>query len=158
MAFFQAPEQFDIVYGRFPYADNPSDPAPDPHYCLVLNVFEDENGNPWVIVAFGTSAKWHSAGPGEFRVQPSDGDAFQKTGLQKKTKFSLRKDRLAKLPYNDEWFGVPPERRPSGITPKIGTLSFSRYGLEMKKAGQAVSIIDALADLERLSIGTFPKT
>lgn len=152
--FYPEPKQLDIVYGLFPYCENPKNQGKKPHYCLILDVLKDEDGNPWVIVAFGTSANWNVAKPGEFRVQPTDPSGFSETGLQKPTKFCLRRDRLAKLPYNDEWFDIPPERRSSGTTPKIGVLSHSAYGQVLKNAGLAVDIRSSLAELERVDLGS----
>lgn len=155
--FFTAPSQLDIVYGKFPYDVKPSSPGPVPHPCLVLDVLVDEATNePWVLVAFGTSKKVAELRPGQFAVLPRDGRAFEVSGLKLPTKFSLERDKLARLPYNDEWFSTPPERRARQTHPKIGVLDRQHYARALQAAGLAVDVVKTLAELESIAVGALP--
>ena len=155
MGSYPRPAQLDIVYGRFPYSIAPDQPGPQPHYCLVLDVFADETtGEPWVIIALGTSQGTNELYAGEFLVHPHDAP-FAKTRLAKATKFSLSRGGLAKLPYNETWFAVPPSRRGSGQTdPKIGVLDEKFYTRQLRAAGQAVDVSESLKALEAHPVGT----
>lgn len=152
--FFSAPQQWDIVYGRFPYPPDFSEPGPEPHYCLVLDVFEDEKtGDPWVIVAFGTSQRTDDLRSGEFLVnrlhQPDQG-----SGLDKPTKFSVARTRLAELPYNDKFFAPPPSRRNAGQKdPLVGRLLSSKHGNALRAAAQGCNASASLEELESLPLG-----
>lgn len=126
----------------------------DFHPCLVLDVFVDEQtGEPWVVAAFGTSRNTGRLVAGEFAVLPEHGAAFAKSGLRKPTKFLLERHRLAKLPYNDEWFAVPPERRGLQTHPRVGVLDAGRYQKALQAAGNAVDIARTLRDLEAVAVG-----
>lgn len=157
--FYSAPKQFDIVYGRFPYAASPAGAGPKPHYCLVLDVFADERtDDPWVIVACGTSQHATLLYAGEFCVQAEHGRAFQQTHLGKATKFSLARDKVAKLPYNELWFAVPPERRAlKQADPGIGVLDVQYYRQALAAAATAVDAARTLEELEHWPLGMLPK-
>jgi hypothetical protein len=100
----------------------------------------------------GTSQKVTSLHAGEFAVTSIDGsNAFVKTGLAKHTKFSFQRTKLALLPYNDQWFSVPPEKRPSGKTPKIGVLDEATF---MRKMAAASAVVNLPASLFELANGT----
>lgn len=56
-----APEAYDIIWANFPYDDEPYNPGPDRHPCLVLNkkVFSDKKtGKDYATlqVMYGTSS------------------------------------------------------------------------------------------------------
>jgi len=74
---------------------------------------------PAVEVIYGTSQKLDRPYPGEFAITAEDGDVFAVSGLSYPTKFDA--GRRIFLPYNEEWFGVPPQA-PHGQTPKLGVL------------------------------------
>ena len=116
-SFFAAPDPGDIVYCRFPERGMPG-PAPKPRPALVIAVGEIA-GDTYVEVAFGTSQHTAQLHSGEFRISPQDGDAYVLSGLSYPTKLDLRNRR--ELPYNDEWFRVPPQAM-HGQTPKLGVL------------------------------------
>lgn len=69
------------------------------------------------------------------------------------TKFSLTRDTLAKLPFKDVWFTVPPERRGKQTHPRIGTLDMRRYGKALLAARNAVQVAQTIQELARLPIG-----
>ena len=117
MEFFPPPEPGDIVYCRFPEKELP-EPALKPRPALVLAVGELE-GKPHVEVAYGTSQKTDRLRSGEFLIAPADGNAYALSGLSYPTKFDLR--HLKELPYNDDWFRIPPGA-PHGQIPKLGVL------------------------------------
>lgn len=146
-----------IVYGLFPYPPNHSDPGPEPHPCLVLDVFEDEETEePWVIVAFGTSKNTDQLYSGEFLVNQrhSQNDG---SGLDKPTKFSLARNRLAKLPYNNKFFDIPPARRNTAQKdPLIGMLSSSIYMNALRAAAEGVGTHAIIEELSSLSLGILP--
>ena len=155
-SFFAQPSQLDIVYGKFPYHTEPASPGPIAHPCLVLDVYEAAalTGDYWVIVAFGTSQKVNELLTGQFAVLREHGAAFKKSGLALETKFSFERPKLAKLPYNDEWFGIPPERlRTSPATPRIGSLDATFYARAIQAAGAAAGIKAALNELNKINFG-----
>jgi len=114
---FAPPDPGDIVYCRFPERGMPG-PSPKPRPALVIAVGKvgDET---YVEVAFGTSRHTDQLYSGEFRISPTDGDAFVLSGLSYPTKFDLRN--LRELPYDDVWFRIPPQPM-HGQTPKLGVL------------------------------------
>lgn len=148
------PAQCDIVYGRFPYPPNLSSPGREPHYCLVLDVFLDpETQEPWVIVAMGTSKNVTSLYTGELLINTVD-RPDTKSGLSKPTKFSLARSKVAKLPYNDVYFEIAPERRSNpNATPKIGTFDAQKHEAALSAAGKAADTAKTIADLESLDVG-----
>jgi hypothetical protein len=117
---WRQPVAGDFVWCFFPQ-DELLEPGPKPRPALVLKVrrvlgFENQFA---VEVAYGTSQKVDSLFPGEFLLDRNAVDAFQLSGLSYPTKFDLSK--TAELPYNSEWFGLPPRPR-YGHIPKLGTL------------------------------------
>lgn len=115
--FFPLPDAGDIVWCRFPHRGFAA-PGPKPRPALVVDV-GDLRREPAVEVAYGTSQKGDRLYPGEFAIAPDDGDRFLIAGLDRPTKFDMR--RLVFLPYCDEWFAIAPGA-PHGQTPKLGIL------------------------------------
>jgi hypothetical protein len=130
---FAPPQPGDIVWCRFPQRSVPG-PGPKPRPALVLAVGDDENGNPVVRVAYGTSQKTDQLYAGEFAILPNLTDAFEASGLSYPTKFDL--NATFELDYNDIWFGVPPHA-PHGQIPKLGILhpSLIRRAATAARAG-----------------------
>jgi hypothetical protein len=111
-----------IVWCRFPEDLNlEPDPGHKPRpAALIITVHDDEDPEFYVLVAYGTSQRTTSLHAGEFAVLRSrNAEAYELAGLSFDTKFDLKK--VVELPYNSEWFGVPPAA-PYGQTPKLGTL------------------------------------
>jgi hypothetical protein len=79
----------------------------------------DQDGKPWVKIAYGTSQRVQELFAGEFAIAPGDGGAYRLAGLSYPTKFNLAE--AVELPFNDEWFGVAPGA-PHGQHPKLGVL------------------------------------
>lgn len=110
----------DMVWCFFPQ-DEQLEPGPKPRPGLILEVrrvlgAEDQFA---VKVVYGTSRKIDPLYSGEFLISRVDREAFQLSGLSYPTKFNMTK--VAELPYNDQWFTVPPQPR-HGQTPKLGIL------------------------------------
>lgn len=120
---WRRPTAGDFVWCFFPQDDH-LEPGPKPRPGLVLKVQSvlGEEQQFAVSVAYGTSQKVESLYSGEFLISKSDGDAFQLSGLSYPTKFNVNK--VVILPYNDEWFAIPPQPR-HGQNPKLGTLHAS---------------------------------
>lgn len=112
------PEPGDIVWCHFP--ERPRDvPGPKPRPALVLTVTEHEDGVA-VQVAYGTSQKLARMLAGEFAIRKYEHHAaFAMSGLSFDTKFDL--GRVLELPWNADFFGVPPAPR-LGQNPKLGSL------------------------------------
>lgn len=85
----------------------------------MLDVETFPDGSCDVVVAYGTSQDVSNRYPGELTVPASESSA----GLSRDTKFNLRQS--AKLPFNDEWFGIAPGQ-PFGPNPKRGALDLSK--------------------------------
>lgn len=118
MRWWNEPQAGDIVWCRFP-EDLRLTPGRKSRPALVLTVFDDEAPEHRVRVVYGTSRKTDRLYAGEFRIADTDGDAYRLSGLSYTTKFNLK--RSVELPYNDEWFGVPPGA-PRGQVPRLGVL------------------------------------
>lgn len=118
MRWWSEPQAGDIMWCRFP-RDLHLTPGRKPRSALVLTVFDDAAPEYRVRVVYGTSRKTDRLYAGEFLISVTDGDAYRLAGLSYTTKFNLK--RSVELPYNDEWFGVPPGA-PRGQIPRIGVL------------------------------------
>lgn len=155
--FFPLPAQFDIVYGKFPYPPNYTDPGPEPHACLVLDAFlQPVTGHVWVIVAMGTSKRTADLYSGEFLVNPTH-RPDPLSGLTLPTKFSLTRSKVAKLPYNDEYFDVPPANRTQAqSTPRVGALNMARYTHALSAAGRAANTAQTIEELLSRDCGVLP--
>ena len=108
----------DIVWAYFP-DELQTEPADKPRPALVLTVYDDAAPHFGALVAYGTSQRVTHLYHGEFAITRADADAFKVAGLSYDTKFKLA--RRPQLPYNDEYFGVPPGA-PHGHRPKLGVL------------------------------------
>lgn len=107
----------DIVWCHFP---DHIHPKPKPRPALVLATQEDDEGQIFVSVAYGTSQKTNRLYRGEFRISKAEHPAaYASAGLSYDTKFDLKA--ALELPFNDDWFSVPPHA-PHGQIPKLGTL------------------------------------
>jgi hypothetical protein len=104
---------------------------------LILRVFDDEAPMYRVLIAYGTSQRTDRLYAGEFRIGPSDGEAYALAGISMTTKFDLRAH--VELPYSDVWF-APPPGVPCGQIPKLGVLHPSMY----KRFQAALSAVDSL--------------
>jgi hypothetical protein len=113
----------DFVWCYFPQ-DEWLEPGPKPRPGLLLKVRQVLGADAQfaVEVVYGTSQKVESLFPGEFLLDRTEAVAFELSGLSYPTKFNL--SRVAELPYNDQWFAVPPRPR-HGQCPKLGTLHSS---------------------------------
>jgi hypothetical protein len=118
MHWWPQPAAGEFVWCRFPFDLNLI-PGSKPRPALILTVYDDEAPSYRARVAYGTSKKTGTLYSGEFRIVESDLPAFALSGLSYSTKFNLK--RMIELPYNDEWFSVPPGI-PYGQSPKLGVL------------------------------------
>jgi hypothetical protein len=118
MHWWPQPAAGEFVWCRFP-DELELTPGTKPRPALILTVFDNEAPSYRVAVAYGTSQKTRTLYSGEFRIAETDQPAFRLSGLSYPTKFNLR--RMVELPYNDEWFFVPPGI-PYGQLPKLGVL------------------------------------
>lgn len=110
------PRAGDIVWCRFPQVERLR-PGPKPRPALVVSVMAEDVTR--LRVAYGTSRKLRPLRPGEFLIQPEDGDAYVLAGLSYATKFSIAQSVI--LPYSNDWFAIPPAK-PHGACCKLGTL------------------------------------
>ncbi|WP_027474946.1 hypothetical protein [Curvibacter gracilis] len=111
------PAAGELVWCHFP--DN-IHPRPKPRPALVLAVFDDDEPEFHIQVAYGTSQRTTVLYQGEFAILKSKHPAaYQAAGLSYDTKFDLNNTLV--LPYNTVWFSVPPAA-PHGQNPKLGTL------------------------------------
>jgi len=111
------PAAGDIVWCHFPDRINPH---PKPRPALILTVFDDEAPHFSVEVVYGTSRRTTAFHCGEFSIlRDRNPAAYETAGLSYDTKFDL--NQLVSLPYNSDWFSVPPAAR-HGQSPKLGTL------------------------------------
>lgn len=83
--------------------------------ALVRQCFTDDEGNPWVEVAYGTSADPFARGFQNFAV--TNTGEMNLAGLHRATRFRL--DRTETLPWAAEYFGP----RLGFQTPVMGRLS-----------------------------------
>lgn len=117
MRWWAEPSAGDIAWCHFP--DN-LNPKPKPRPGLITSTKQDDEGNIFVIVAYGTSQKTDRIYRGEFRISKIEHPAaYAAAGLSYDTKFDLSK--IIELPYNGAYFSVPPHA-PHGQIPKLGTL------------------------------------
>ncbi|MFH8136366.1 hypothetical protein ABU178_19675 [Pantoea osteomyelitidis] len=125
------PQLAKLVWVRFPHTIGV--PGPYPRPALVIAVSREHHA---VKVVFGTSQKTDRIYPTEFVVRKTDPD-YHLTGLSYDTKFDM--SRQVNLPYNSEWFAIPPAREghPVPTTPELGTLPAS-YLPAIKKAAYRV--------------------
>jgi hypothetical protein len=107
----------DIVWCHFP---DHIHPHPKPRPALILAVFDDDEPQFSVRVAYGTSQKTTSLYKGEFAIlRDKNRVAYETANLSYDTKFNLKQ--VLDLPFSTDWFSVPPAA-PHGQTPKLGTL------------------------------------
>ena len=117
MIWWEEPTAGEIVWCHFPDHINPH---PKPRPALVLVVFDDDAPQFHVEVAYGTSQRVTQLYRSEFAIlQARNPPAYRVAGLSYDTKFDLTQ--TMSLPYNDEWFSVPPTA-PHGQKPVLGTL------------------------------------
>jgi hypothetical protein len=117
MRWWPEPVAGDIVWCHFP---DHIHPKPKPRPALILATQEDDEGQIFVTVAYGTSQKTNRLYGGEFRITKTEHPAaYASAGLSYDTKFDLKS--ALELPFNDDWFSVPPHA-PHGQIPKLGTL------------------------------------
>jgi hypothetical protein len=113
--FSLAPAPFDIVWCCFPEIENPKIPGPKARPGLVRQSFQDEEGNAWVRVIYGTSKDPYRSSPYDFNVaQLSEMDMC---GLKQATRFQL--DKQMRLPWSREYFACLTGKP----TPIIGHMS-----------------------------------
>ncbi|WP_143051854.1 hypothetical protein [Sphingomonas palmae] len=113
--FSTLPAPTSIVWCRFPYVEDVDKPGPKPRPAIVKRASADQDGNPWVHVAYGTTQKLFLTGLTNFTVSNvADMDAC---GLWCATRFRL--DRVALVPWADEFFSDAPGR----ASPVMGRLS-----------------------------------
>lgn len=117
MIWWPEPAAGDIVWCHFPDGISP---RPKSRPALVLTVFDDQEPEFYVEVAYGTSQRTTALRSGEFVIQRSaNAAAYAAAGLSYDTKFDLKN--LVTLPFNSDWFDVPPAA-PHGQCPKLGLL------------------------------------
>lgn len=117
MGWYLEPIAGEIVWCHFP--DNVH-PKPKARPALILASKEDDDGEIFVTVAYGTSQKTQRLYRGEFLIAKAQNPiAYRSAGLSYDTKFNLTN--AIELPFNAQYFSVPPHA-PFGQNPKMGTL------------------------------------
>ncbi len=109
------PAPTSIVWCRFPYVEEIDRPGPKSRPAIIKRGNADQDNNPWVHVAYGTTKKLFLLGMEHFTVSNmADMDAC---GLYCATRFRL--DRVALLPWAREFFPDAPGLK----SPVMGRLS-----------------------------------
>jgi hypothetical protein len=129
-----SPEAGEIVWCHFP-ENKGIKPSLKPRPALVIRVFDDNKPCFIALVAYGTSQKTDQLRSGEFAISDRDASGYQLAGLSYPTKFNFHG--TLELPYNEEWFKVPPSA-PHGQIPKLGVLHSSLM-LRARAAWEAAS-------------------
>lgn len=110
------PKALDIVWCKFPYAEQAGKPGPKSRPGLVRSVqLRNKQTEVWVEIAYGTTKYDHRQRPMDLHIQNSL--EIDRCGLQRATCFIL--DRIALLPWGPLFFGP----RDDGVGPVIGSLS-----------------------------------
>lgn len=108
------PAPYDIVWCRFPLDEIPG-PGPKSRPAIVKQALQDEEGNPWVNVMYGTTKLRMRENPFDFYV--SNMTEMDHAGLFHATRFELKRCKI--VPWAEEYFaklrGYP--------SPVIGRLS-----------------------------------
>lgn len=110
--FSTAPAPYDLVWCHFPTIEEPALPAEKPRPALVRQAFQDQEGNAWVRVVFGTSRDPYRAILTDFTIATLA--EMNMCGLKCATRFRL--DREMDLPWTKEYFACLPGKP----TPIIG--------------------------------------
>lgn len=119
MIWWNEPTAGEIVWCLLPDNVTPK-PKPKPRPALILAVFDDDDPEFSVQIAYGTSQRTTSLHQGEFAILKARSPAaYEAAGLSFDTKFDLKN--VVDLPFNSDWFSVPPAA-PHGQNPKLGTL------------------------------------
>lgn len=105
-----APAPYDVVWSQFPNIENPELPGPKARPALVRQAFQDQDGNAWVKVVYGTSKDPYRASVTDFSIVTLT--EMNMCGLKCATRFRL--DREATLPWAREFFDCLPGK-PSPI-------------------------------------------
>lgn len=117
MGWYLEPIAGEIIWCHFP--DNVH-PKPKARPALILASKEDDDGEIFVTVTYGTSQKTQRLYRGEFLIAKAQNTiAYRSAGLSYDTKFNLTN--AIELPFNAQYFSVPPHA-PFGQNPKMGTL------------------------------------
>jgi hypothetical protein len=95
-----APAPYDVVWCRFPTVEEPSLPAEKSRPGLVRQAFQDQDGNAWVKLVYGTSVDPYRATLTDFTVATLP--EMNVCGLKQATRFRL--DREMTLPWSKEFF------------------------------------------------------
>jgi hypothetical protein len=113
--FSTLPAPCSIVWCRFPYVEDVDKPGPKSRPAIIKRAFADQDGQPWVQLAYGTTKEVFRSSLDDFTVANlAEMDAC---GLFCATRFRL--DRVATVPWADEFFKDAPSRD----TPVMGRLS-----------------------------------
>ena len=135
-----APEAYDIIWANFPYDEEPYNPGPDRHPCLVLSkkVFLDQRtGNDYATlqVMYGTSKPQSSKLPPWEYLHVHNYIALGRCGLFRETYFIV--NRIQKILWCEEY--MPNTEHGSPI---LGKLPMD-YVLQLNKLKE---IRDAMRD------------
>jgi hypothetical protein len=95
-----APAPYDIVWCRFPTVEEPDFPAEKPRPGLIRQALQDQSGNAWVKVVYGTSVDPYRATLKDFTIATLT--EMNVCGLKQATRFCL--DREMTLPWAKEFF------------------------------------------------------
>lgn len=128
LPFSTLPAPCNIVWCRFPYVEEADRPGPKPRPALVKRASSDQDGNPWVHLAYGTSSDPFRKSLDDFTV--ANIGEMDECGLWCATRFRL--DRVALLPWSSEFFPDAPGRS----TPVMGRLS--QHGVNLLRHQSAL--------------------
>lgn len=103
------------MWCRFPYLEDDDRPGPKLRPAIVKRAWADQDGSPWIEIAYGTTREVFRKSLDDFTV--SNLAEMDACGLYCATRFRL--DRVAKVPWADEFFRDAPGR----ASPVMGRLS-----------------------------------
>lgn len=130
--FSTLPAPCSIVWCRFPYVEDADKPGPKSRPAIVKRAYADQDGQPWMRIAYGTTKDVFRTSLSDFTV--SNLAEMDACGLYCATRFRL--DRVALVPWADEFFRDAPGRD----TPVMGRLSDHGINLLRYQAALATKL------------------
>lgn len=137
-----------VLLCYFPYDNNPHQPGPEPHFCLLVDQYEHE-GKQYVAVCYGTSSFDEKLFDRHNGLVLTVGKEFIKGVDMPKDRGNFIADHVALLPLDDQWI-VPtvrgrfdfmrPEKREDATRIRL----YSQYqALEQAMLKATIEVVDS---------------